>query len=105
MTLGPLMVGVSGLSLSAGERRLLGHPRVGGVILFDRNFESPAQLLALTREIHALRSPPLLVAVDQEGGRVQRFREPLTELPPVARLGRIHDPDPVRGRSLSWSTG
>lgn len=105
MTLGPLMVGIGGLSLSAGERRLLGHPRVGGVILFTRNFESPAQLQALTREIHALRSPPLLVAVDQEGGRVQRFREPLTDLPPVARLGRIHDQDPARARSLAESTG
>lgn len=105
MTLGPLMVGLSGFSLTDAERRLLSHPRIGGVILFGRNFESPEQLRALTGEIHTLRSPPLLVAVDQEGGRVQRFRSPLVELPPLARLGRIYTRSPVRACSLAESTG
>lgn len=105
MTLGPLMVGIAGVSLSNAEKRLLRHPRVGGVILFSRNFESPEQLAGLTRAIHALRSPPLLIAVDQEGGRVQRFRRPLTELPPVARLGEVYDHSPVRACSLAESTG
>ncbi|MBA1148850.1 beta-N-acetylhexosaminidase [Ectothiorhodospiraceae bacterium WFHF3C12] len=105
MTLGPLMVGIAGPSLSVAERRILRHPRIGGVILFSRNFESPAQLRALTGEIHGLRSPPLLVGVDQEGGRVQRFRDPLTDLPPVARLGAAYDADPRRACALAESTG
>lgn len=105
MTLGPLMVGVAGVSLSATERDLLRHPRVGGVILFPRNFESPAQLQALTGDIHGLRRPPLLVAVDQEGGRVQRLRRPLTELPPVERLGAVYDQHPGRACALAESTG
>lgn len=99
------MVGIAGLSLSKSERRLLRHERIGGVILFPRNFESPAQLAALTAEIHALRRPPLLIAVDQEGGRVQRFRRPLTDLPPVSRLGMVYDRSPVRACSLAESTG
>jgi len=105
MTLGPLMVGIEGVMLSDRERRLLRHPRIGGAILFGRNFESPAQLTALTAAIHALRDPPLLIAVDQEGGRVQRFREPLTDLPPVARLGLCFDRDPERGCAAAEATG
>ncbi|MDX1562466.1 MAG: beta-N-acetylhexosaminidase, partial [Gammaproteobacteria bacterium] len=66
---------------------------VGGVILFSRNFEDVEQLVALTREIHALRQPPLLIAVDQEGGRVQRFKQPFVELPPMRALGHLHDTD------------
>ncbi len=70
MTLGPLMIDVAATALSAEDRELLRHPAVGSVILFNRNFQDPGQLRALTSEIHALRSPALLVAVDHEGGDV-----------------------------------
>ncbi len=93
MTLGPVVVGIDGLELSGQERARLAHPLVGMVILFARNFDSPDQLCRLTAEIHALRDPPLLIAVDHEGGRVQRFRTGFTRLPAVRRLGELWDRD------------
>ena len=92
--LGPLMVGIAGLELDEVERELLCHPCVGGVILFSRNYRSREQLRALCDAIHALREPPLLVATDHEGGRVQRFRDGFTDLPAAARYGALHDRDP-----------
>lgn len=74
MTLGPLMIDVAGCHLSVQERQWLASPLVGGVILFSRNWSEAGQLRDLVAEIHGLRQPALLVAVDQEGGRVQRFR-------------------------------
>jgi beta-N-acetylhexosaminidase len=91
VSLGPLMIDLRGKSLSADEREWLQSPLVGGVILFTRNFESVEQLGRLVAEIHAARQPPLLVTVDQEGGRVQRFREPFLRLPPFRALGRLYD--------------
>jgi beta-N-acetylhexosaminidase len=86
--LGALFVDIQGLELTAEEREYLCHPAVGGVILFARNYQDPKQLSALTAAIHALRKPPLLIAVDQEGGRVQRFRnEGFTALPSASQLG------------------
>ena len=73
LPLGPAMIDVSGTALSADDRRRLLNPLVGGVILFAHNYENPEQLCSLTAEIHALRNPPLLIAVDHEGGRVQRL--------------------------------
>lgn len=90
---GPVVVDIAGPQLTAAERERLRHPLVGMVILFARNFVDGAQLAALTAEIHALRTPPLLVAVDHEGGRVQRFRAGFTPIPPMAQLGRLWDRD------------
>lgn len=102
---GPVMIGLEGMTPSAGERELLRHPRVGGVILFSRNFESVPQLHALTREIHSIRKSPLLIAVDQEGGRVQRLREGFTCLPPASVFGRIHTESPARAAALAETCG
>jgi len=105
MSLGPVMLDVASHALTAEERERLQHPLTGGVILFSRNYESPEQIESLVRDIHALRTPPLLVAVDHEGGRVQRFREGFTALPAVARFGEIWDENPARGRRLAETAG
>ncbi len=105
MTLGPLMVDVAGTELTAEDRRVLAHPLVGGVILFTRNFDRYPQLERLVSEIRAVRTPSLLVAVDHEGGRVQRFRRDFTVLPPQRAVGRVYDVDPEAGRRLAWQCG
>lgn len=93
LPLGPLMIDIAGTELTDIDRERLCHALVGGIILFTRNYSSPAQLTALTAAIHALRSPPLLIAVDHEGGRVQRFRDGFTRLPTMAALGKLWDVD------------
>jgi beta-N-acetylhexosaminidase len=93
MSLGPLMIDLRGTQLEERERKWLRSPVVGGVILFSRNFADLDQLEQLVREIHAERTPSLLVAVDQEGGRVQRFKAPFCRLPAVRALGRLYDED------------
>ncbi|MBI2960479.1 MAG: beta-N-acetylhexosaminidase [Betaproteobacteria bacterium] len=103
--LGPVVVDVQGTALAAEERALLGHPLVGGVILFARNFASPVQLRELAAEIRSIRSPAPLIAVDHEGGRVQRFREGFTAIPPMRRFGLLHQDDPERARKAAHATG
>jgi beta-N-acetylhexosaminidase len=93
LSLGPLMIDLRGTALAADEREWLESPLVGGVILFTRNFQSVPQLASLVADIHAVRQPPLIVAVDHEGGRVQRFREPFFRLPPLRAFGRLYDED------------
>jgi len=89
--LGPVMLDIKAGYLTEEDRSLLTHPLAGGVILFTRNFESATQLAELIKEIKALRDPALLIAVDHEGGRVQRFKEPFTVIPTLNVLGQQYD--------------
>jgi beta-N-acetylhexosaminidase len=101
MSLGPLMVDLDGLELTAEDRELLSDPRIGSVILFSRNYADPEQLERLVSDIHAVRDPPLIVTVDHEGGRVQRFRRAFTVLPPARAIGRQYDMDERTGLELA----
>jgi beta-N-acetylhexosaminidase len=105
MSLGPVMLDVEGVALTPADRALLREPAVGGVILFTRNYESPEQIADLVSEIRALRSPALLVAVDHEGGRVQRFREGFSAIPAMRHLGVEYDKDPESATNLARQVG
>ncbi|MFN2381037.1 MAG: beta-N-acetylhexosaminidase [Guyparkeria sp.] len=105
--LGPLMIDLAGPEITPADRRRLQHPSTGGAILFARHFESHAQIAELVAEIRALRRPHLLIAVDQEGGRVQRFKgDGFAALPAMGRIGDLFDEDRQAGleaaRSLGW---
>ncbi len=105
MSLGPIMMDLRGPELQQDEAELLQHPLVGGIILFSRNFTDAGQLQELTREVHALRSPPLLIAVDHEGGRVQRFRQDFSILPPCHSYGDLYDQDKRAGLAAAEKAG
>jgi beta-N-acetylhexosaminidase len=92
---GPVILGIEGCELTPADRERLAHPLVGGIILFARNFADCASLAALTATIRELRTPQLLVCVDHEGGRVQRFRDGFTKIPPMRTLGALWDGDVV----------
>ncbi len=100
---GPLMVDVGGTGLTREDIELLSRPAVGAVILFSRNFESRSQIATLIDQIKSIRSPALLVAVDQEGGRVQRFKKGFSILPAALDFGRVYDKDRDRDRALALS--
>lgn len=103
--LGPMMVDISGETLSTAERDFLQHPAIGAVILFDQNYHCKEQVRALSDEIKAIRSPALLVAVDQEGGRVQRFRKDFHTLPAAGTIGALYDQDRDRAVAVSETVG
>jgi beta-N-acetylhexosaminidase len=105
MALGPVMLDIEGRTLTPADRALLREPAVGGVILFSRNYESPEQLADLVAGIRAVRSPPLLIGVDHEGGRVQRFRDGFTAVPSMRRIGRQYDTDPDSAVALARKAG
>ncbi len=105
MTLGPIMIDLLGKELQVEERELLKHPLVGGIILFTRNFESREQVTQLIAEVRSVRKPPLLVAVDYEGGRVQRFRKDFTVLPPMRAIGQVYDQNYQAGLQLAQQAG
>jgi beta-N-acetylhexosaminidase len=103
--LGPVVIDVGGLELDGDDRRRLLHPLTGGAILFARNYASSEQLSRLTADIHALREPPLIVCVDHEGGRVQRFRDGFTVIPPMRLLGQEWDTDARHARRVAHELG
>ncbi len=105
MSLGPVMMDLVGTQISDTERQLMQHPTVGGVILFTRNFESLDQITSLVSEIHSLRTPHLLISIDHEGGRVQRFHEGFTKLPPASVFGEIYKKDQDKAREYAELTG
>ena len=105
ISLGPVMLDVAGTYLSVEDINRLQHPMVGGVILFARNYSNNTQLAMLTASIRALRQPPLLIAVDHEGGRVQRFKEGFTKIPPMREFGKIWDADRKKAKQLSLEAG
>lgn len=105
MALGPVLIGIPGTELDAPSREQLLHPAVGGVVLFSRNFVNAGQLQELVSGIHQCRSPRLLVAIDQEGGRVQRLREGFTALPPLGVLGQLWQKDQATAADFAYRHG
>ncbi|GMG88167.1 beta-N-acetylhexosaminidase [Biformimicrobium ophioploci] len=102
--LGQVMIDIAGQELDAEDRQLLRHPQVGGLIFFARNYSDRAQLQQLVQDIRSVR-PGILLAVDQEGGRVQRFREEFTRLPSMQALSEhaAADQDPAqRLADVGW---
>ncbi len=105
MTIGPLMIDVEGLALQDEEVKRIMHPMVGGLILFTRNYKDTVQLKTLTDAIRKIRGHDFLIAVDHEGGRVQRFREGFTTIPAMRKLGEVWDKDPKRANHLAFLIG
>ena len=105
MPLGPLIVDISGENLSLHDIILLRSPAIGGVILFSRNYRSRQQITELIAEIRALRSPPLLICIDQEGGRVQRFQDGFFRLPAARQIGIQYGQDMQQGLQLARNFG
>lgn len=102
---GPLILDLQGLSLTAEERDILQHPLVGGIILFARNFDTRQQLSELCRVVRSARKTPLWITVDHEGGRVQRFKQGFTLLPPMGELGQLYEKDQLKALQLAESLG
>ena len=104
MTLGPLMLDLAGQEVTREEKDLIAQEEVGGVILFARNYKSKSQLDALVNSIREVKSS-ILIAVDHEGGRVQRFREGFTVIPAMGEIGALYDKDQGRALDLARSCG
>lgn len=102
--LGPVVLDIAGHELQVEEKDILRHPKVGGLILFSRNYESSDQLFDLIRSIREVR-PELVICVDHEGGRVQRFRDQFTVLPAMQNLGLLYDQDPQQAKTFALEIG
>ncbi len=105
MTIGPLMIDLDGLTLTNEDIKRISHPMVGGLILFTRNYKDATQLNNLTDAIRKIRGYDFLIAVDHEGGRVQRFKEGFTIIPAMRKLGEIWDKDPKKAKDLAFIIG
>lgn len=103
--MGPIILDLAGLELSSEEREIIKHPKVGGIIFFQRNFESIAQLENLISQIHLHSNHSLLLTVDQEGGRVQRFQNGFTPLPALGLIGVRYDQNPDKAIQLAETHG
>jgi beta-N-acetylhexosaminidase len=103
--IGPVMIDIAGLELSAEDRTLIAHPLVGGVILFSRNYRDHDQLKRLCADVLAVKSPRVLLAVDHEGGRVQRFRNGFSRVPPMRALGKQYEESPQQALAESERLG
>jgi beta-N-acetylhexosaminidase len=104
LELGPLMLDVEGTTLTDEDRLLIADPYVGGLILFTRNYQSPEQLTALVKAIRAVRTD-IIIAVDHEGGRVQRFRDGFTRIPAMACFEKLYDKNADAALRLIKNTG
>ncbi|MCB1756020.1 MAG: beta-N-acetylhexosaminidase [Gammaproteobacteria bacterium] len=102
---GPLMIDIEGTELSETERSWLADWRVGGVILFTRNFDSREQIANLVASIRTASESPLLIAIDHEGGRVQRFRDGFSAIPPMRKLGELYDRSPAEAEQAARILG
>ena len=105
LPLGPLIIDVAGITLTEEDKQRLLHPLVGGVILFTRNYENPEQIKQLIQSIQQLRAPRLLITVDHEGGRVQRWEHGFTRIPPMATLGELFDKTPALALERAFNYG
>lgn len=105
MRMGPLMIDVEGISLTDEDVKRISHPLVGGLILFTRNYQDTSQLKTLIDAIRKIRGHDFLIAVDHEGGCVQRFREGFTAIPAMRKLGEIWDKDPTKANHLAFLIG
>ncbi len=99
------LFGIQGKTLNKTEIGWLNHPLTAGVILFTRNYDNPKQIKAFIKTIRQIAKKPILIAIDHEGGRVQRFREGFTKIPAMAELGKMYDADKKRGLTLAEATG
>ncbi|TAK65046.1 beta-N-acetylhexosaminidase [Methylobacter sp.] len=98
LPIGPIMLDVAGLTLTQVEKEKINHPNTGAVILFSRNYQNPEQVTELINSIRAARNGDILIAVDQEGGRVQRFQQGFTRLPPASSYTQ----EPELAESAGW---
>lgn len=101
--MGPLLIDFEGISLTDDDKKLLQNPLVAGVILFSRNYQEPKQLNELIKQIRAATNERLLISVDHEGGRVQRFKQGFTLIPPAQAFAELNDLE--HAKSLAFDAG